>query len=77
MTGFSARWLPTLNNFYFSGCYFFLVFQIFTLILIYIAELIDRYIYGKPERWEWLFPKIKAVINIKPIKNKQQNYIYT
>ena len=35
----------------------FLVLRIFTSILTYIAELMVRYIYGKPERWEWLFPK--------------------
>ena len=45
---------------------FTLIFQVaflpaiwtFTSILEYVIDLMVRYIYGKPGRWEWLFPKM-------------------
>ena len=34
-----------IENFHFSGCYFSLVVRIFTSILVYIVDLMVRYIY--------------------------------
>ena len=61
-----------IENFHFSDCYFSLVVRIFTSILVYVVDLMVRYIYGKPGWWEWLFPKmdkIKVATNTKSLKN--------
>ena len=41
-----------IENFHFSGCFFSLVVRIFTSTLVYVVDLMVRYIYGKPGRWE-------------------------
>ena len=64
-----------IENFHFSGCFFSLVVRIFTSTLVYVVDLMVRYIIyytvsleggsGSSQKWT----KIKVATNTKSLKN--------
>ena len=64
-----------IENFHFSGCFFSLVVRIFTSTLVYVVDLMVRYIYGKPGRWEWLFPKMDKKSKSRQTQSRSRMHV--